>query len=137
MQFRRGYPVVDVVSCSPHLPRIPGEWGYCFFSWVAFGKAVITPQRRAKRAPQGSPASLWEAVRKYHYSPYRSMRTGRCSGLQGIKRRSLDQPAGCSPFHKLVSWRRSPSRCCMVFVPAIPYVQFSMYYERHRERTFQ
>ena len=37
---------------SPYLPRIPDERGLLP---VAFGKAVITPQRRSKRAPQGSP----------------------------------------------------------------------------------
>ena len=115
-----------VVSCSPHLPRIPGEWGYCLFSWVAFGKAVITPEHRPKRAPQGSPASLWEAVRKSHYSPlqvnaYRSLlRFTRAYTL--IARPVLFI---WSPFHKLASRRRTLSRCCMVFVPAIPYIQFS------------
>ena len=89
-------------AVSPYLPRIPGEWGYCLFSWVAFGKAVITPQRRAKRAPQGSPASLWEAVRKYHYSPYRSLRTGRCSGLQGL---NVDRSASLSSVPPFTSWR--------------------------------
>ena len=88
-------------AVSPYLPRIPGEWGYCLFSWVAFGKAVITPQRRANRAPQGSPASLWEAVRKYHYSPYRSLRTGRCSGLQGL---NVDRSASLSYVPPFTSW---------------------------------
>lgn len=55
-------PIVDIVDAlllnSPHLPRIPGDGGIASYSWVAFGKAVITPERRAKRASQGSPLVL-------------------------------------------------------------------------------
>ena len=53
MAFQRGYPVVDVVCFefavfATH-PRRKG------ILQVAFSKAVITPQRRSKRVPQGSP----------------------------------------------------------------------------------
>lgn len=52
-------PIVDVsLFNSPHLPRIPGDGSIASYSWVAFGKAVITPERRVKRALQGSPLVL-------------------------------------------------------------------------------
>ena len=105
----------------------PASGGIASCSWVAAGAAVITPQHRYITYAAGFPPSPWEAVSKSHYSPYRSMRTGRCPGLQGLY---VDRSASLSiwsPFHKLVSWRRTLSRCCMVFVPAIPYIQFSKY----------
>ena len=34
---------------------------------VSAGAAIITPQRRSERAPQGSVSSLWTGVSKYHY----------------------------------------------------------------------
>ena len=113
----------------------PASGGIASCSWVAAGAAVITPQHRYITYAAGFPPSPWEAVRKSHYSPYRSMRTGRCPGLQGFY---VDRSASLSiwsPFHKLASWRRTLSRCCMVFVPAIPCIQFSKYNERHEVRA--
>ena len=49
----------------------------------------------------GFPPSLWEAVRKYHCSPYRSRRSRSHSGLQGI-RWPLGQLVLYSPLSKAV-----------------------------------
>ena len=74
---------------------------------AASGEAVITPQRRFTRAPQGSPSSLWEVVRKYHYTPVPSsrlicqIRSKACVGRSD----SL-----CSTSSKLLSWRRALCR---------------------------
>lgn len=71
---RHGCPGCRCKLSMPfHFRRIchasPAIGGIASYSWVAFGKAVITPERRLLRTPQGSPASPWEAVRKYHYFP--------------------------------------------------------------------
>ena len=80
--FRHGHPVVDVLSfISPHLPRVPGGRGYCIGRrWRGCHNSAAS----YKTCAAGFPPSLWEAVRKYHCSPYRSRRSRSHSGLQRI-----------------------------------------------------
>ena len=80
----------------------PASGGIASCSWVAAGAAVITPQHRYITYAAGFPPSPWEAVRKSHYSPYRSMRTGCCPGLQGLY---VDRSASLSHFPPFTSWR--------------------------------
>ena len=78
-------------AVPPYLPRAPGERGIL---QAAPGRAVITPQHRSERVPQGSVSSLWTGVSKCHYPP-RSHRA-RCAkpgpGLTLIARPACPSP---------------------------------------------
>ena len=75
---------------------------------AAVGTAVITPQRRSKRAPQGSVSSLWTGVSKYHYPPC----CHRVPACQGRLKECVDRSASLSVhLLKLASWRRTFYRC--------------------------
>ena len=54
--------VSDFEKITRHICHAPLTIGTFL---VSAGAAVITPQRRFTRAPQGSPPNLWRAVRKY------------------------------------------------------------------------
>ncbi len=86
---------------SPHLPRIPGEWGYCLLFMGRCWRSRHNSTAPFRTCAAGFPPSPWEAVRKSHYSPYRSMRTGRCPGLQGFY---VDRSASLSHFPPFSSW---------------------------------
>ena len=91
--------IVDTSRCSrrichtsPARGGIAGRrWRGCHNSAAPFGTCAA-----------GFPPSLQEAVRKYHYPPYRSMRTGCHSGLQGLQRRSLKQLVHLVPLSQAV-----------------------------------
>ena len=75
-------PIVDrYLLNTPYLPRIPDDGSIAGRRWLGCHNSR-TPSETC--AP-GFPPSPWEAVRKYHYSPYRSMRTGCRSSLQGLR----------------------------------------------------
>ena len=113
----------------------PRRWGYCLLFMGRLWQGRHNSRTPCETCVPGFPPSPWEAVRKSHYSPYRSMRTGCCPGLQGLYVDRSTSLSIWSPFHRLASWRRTLSRCCMVFVPAIPCIQFSKYNERHEVRA--
>ena len=94
----RPCPGVAVCSVSMQFRRIchasPARGGIASYSWAAAGAAVITPQHRSERMPQGSVSSLWTGVSKFHCPP-RSHRA-RCAkpgpGLTLIARPACPSP---------------------------------------------
>ena len=75
---------------------------------AAVGTAVITPQRRSKRVPQGSVSSLWTGVSKFHYPPC----CHRVPACQSRLKVCVDRSASLSVhLLKLASWRRTFYRC--------------------------
>ena len=100
-------PIVDI-NCRCFTSQFaafathPRRWGYCLLFMGRLWQGRHNSRTPCETCVPGFPPSPWEAVRKSHYSPYRSMRTGRCSGLQGLKRRSLGQLVHLIPLSQTV-----------------------------------
>ncbi len=90
-QFRRGCWLISVSIQFRRICHAPRRKGIL---QAAPGGAVITPQHRFERVPQGSVSSLWTGVSKCHYPP-RSHRA-RCAkpgpGLTLIARPACPSP---------------------------------------------
>ena len=90
--------IVDVSLNSPHLPRIPGEWGYCLLFMGRCWHSCHNSKAPSETCAPGFPPSPWEAVRKYHCAPCRSWRPGCRSSLQGICVDRSDSLSHVPPF---------------------------------------
>lgn len=105
---------------SPYLPRGPGEGDAISRLWRGRHSSRV-PLPDGWRTPQGSVASLWTGVSKYHDPPrcHRARSAG--SGLEPaeVARTAISSPP------KLSSWRRAPCRYHAGFVLITPYIQFS------------
>ena len=100
-------PIVDI-NCRCFTSQFaafathPRRWGYCLLFMGRLWQGRHNSRTPCETCVPGFPPSPWEAVRKSHYSPYRSMRTGRCPGLQGFY---VDRSASLSHFPPFTSWR--------------------------------
>ncbi len=105
-----------------HAPRC---WEY---SRPPSAPAVIAPQYRPApwegwRIPQGSPASPWEGVSKFHYPPRCPRARPATAGSKACVDRSVRSLFTSS---ELPSWRRAFRRYHTGFVPGILCIQFSV-----------
>lgn len=117
-----GYNFPDRIGYfSPYLPRTPDD-GNIICILVSVGADVITPQRRFTRAPQGSP-SLWEAVRKYHYSPMQSPRPE--MPLSGFRLALIARNSPAYHFLGLFIFAARLIRSYMGYVPIMPSIRLS------------
>lgn len=96
-------PIVDI-NCRCFTSQFaafathPRRWGYCLLFMGRLWQGRHNSRTPCETCVPGFPPSPWEAVRKYHCAPCRSMRPGCRSSLQGICADRSDSLSYVPPF---------------------------------------